>query len=138
MNRFVLKNTFVKTYIYCFLINIFIKIRSQSYVLETISLSEMTSFTNLEGVYDNKDLSRKEIQHFSDDENVSIKVYKHIIIQPLQKCSTNTKVGSRKYKRTLEGGWRIHYGWDWILPETRKIYLRIGGAHGLKYNKTYF
>jgi hypothetical protein len=51
MNRFVLKNTFIKVYIYYFLINIFIKIRSQSYALETISLSKTTFFTNLKGVY---------------------------------------------------------------------------------------
>ena len=30
--------------------NIFIKIRSQSYALETVLLSKTTSFTNLEGV----------------------------------------------------------------------------------------
>jgi hypothetical protein len=51
MNRFVLKNTFIKIYIYHFSINIFIEIRSQSYALETVSLSKMTSFTNLEGVF---------------------------------------------------------------------------------------
>ena len=50
MNRFVLENTFIKIYIYHFSINIFIKIRSQCYVLETMSLSKMTSFKNLEGV----------------------------------------------------------------------------------------
>ncbi len=40
MNIFVLKNTFIKVYIYHFLINIFIETRSQSYVLETVSLSK--------------------------------------------------------------------------------------------------
>jgi hypothetical protein len=50
MNRFVLKNTFIKIYIYHFLINIFIEIRSQSNALETVSLSKTTSFTNMEGV----------------------------------------------------------------------------------------
>jgi hypothetical protein len=50
MNRFVLKNTFIKIYIYHFSTNIFIKIRSQSYALETVSLSKTTSFTDLEGV----------------------------------------------------------------------------------------
>jgi hypothetical protein len=50
MNRFVLKNTFIKIYIYHFLINIFMKTRSQSYALETVSLSKMTSFSNTEGV----------------------------------------------------------------------------------------
>ena len=44
MYRFVLKNTFTKIYIYHFLINIFIKISSQSYVLETVSLSKTTLF----------------------------------------------------------------------------------------------
>jgi hypothetical protein len=38
MNRFVLKNTFIKVYIYHFSINIFIETRSQSCVLETVSL----------------------------------------------------------------------------------------------------
>jgi hypothetical protein len=49
MNRFILKNTFIKIYIYHFSINIFIKI-SQSSALETVSLSKTTSFTKLEGV----------------------------------------------------------------------------------------
>jgi hypothetical protein len=40
MNRFVLKSTFIKIYICHFPINIFIKIRSQTYVLETVSLSK--------------------------------------------------------------------------------------------------
>ena len=39
MNRFALKNIFMKVYIYYFLINIFREIRSQNYVLETVSLS---------------------------------------------------------------------------------------------------
>ena len=39
MNRFVLKNTFIKVYVYHFSINIFLKIRGQSCVLETVSLS---------------------------------------------------------------------------------------------------
>jgi hypothetical protein len=51
MNRFVLKNTFIKTYIYYFSINIFIKIKNQSYALETVSLSKTTCFTNVEGVH---------------------------------------------------------------------------------------
>ena len=51
MNRFVLKNTFIKAYMYHFSINIFfIKIRSQSYAFETVSSSKTTSFTNLERV----------------------------------------------------------------------------------------
>jgi len=50
MNGFVLKNTFIKIYIYHFSMNIFIKIRSQSYALETVLLSKTTSFSNLEGV----------------------------------------------------------------------------------------
>jgi hypothetical protein len=50
MYRFVLKNTFIKVYIYHFLINIFIEIRSQSSVLETVSLSKTTSFVSMEGV----------------------------------------------------------------------------------------
>ena len=50
MNRFILKNTFIKTYIYLFLINIFIETRSQSCVLETVLLSKTTSFTSTEGV----------------------------------------------------------------------------------------
>ena len=50
MNRFVLKNTFIKIDTYHFLINSFIKISSQSYALETMSLSKPTTFTNLEGV----------------------------------------------------------------------------------------
>jgi hypothetical protein len=49
MNRFVLKNTFIKICIYYFSINIFIKIRSQSYTSKTVSLSKTTSFTNVEG-----------------------------------------------------------------------------------------
>ncbi len=39
MNRFVLKDTFVKVYIYHFSINIFIEIRRKSCVLETVSQS---------------------------------------------------------------------------------------------------
>ncbi len=50
MNRFFLKNTFIKVYIYHFSINIFIETRSQSCVLETVSLSKMTSFTSTEGL----------------------------------------------------------------------------------------
>jgi hypothetical protein len=38
MSKFVSQNTFIK-YIFQFLINIFIKIRNQSYVLETVSLA---------------------------------------------------------------------------------------------------
>jgi hypothetical protein len=56
MNRFILKSTFIKIYIYHFSINIFIEIRSQIYALETASLFKTTSFTNLEGV--SLDLSR--------------------------------------------------------------------------------
>ena len=51
MNRFVLKNTFIKVYIYHFSINIFIEKRSQSCVLETVSLSKTTSFMSTEGVW---------------------------------------------------------------------------------------
>jgi hypothetical protein len=51
MDRFVLKNTFIKIYMYHFSINIFIKTRGQSYILETVSLSKMTLFLNMEGVY---------------------------------------------------------------------------------------
>ncbi len=50
INRFVLKNTFIKVYIYHFLINIFIETRSQSCILEIMSLSKMTFFTSTEGV----------------------------------------------------------------------------------------
>ncbi len=50
MNRFDLKNTFIKIYIYHFLINFFIETKSQSYVLETVPLSKTTSFTSTEGV----------------------------------------------------------------------------------------
>ena len=42
MYRFILKNTFIKIYIYHFLINIFIKINSQNYILETVSLFKTT------------------------------------------------------------------------------------------------
>ena len=50
MNRFVLKYTFIKIYIYHFPINIVIKIKSQSYALKTVSLSKMTWITNMDGV----------------------------------------------------------------------------------------
>ncbi len=50
MNKFVLKNTFIKVYIYYFLINIFIETRSQCYILEIVSLSKTTSFMSTEGV----------------------------------------------------------------------------------------
>jgi hypothetical protein len=39
MNTFVLQNTFIKVYICYFLIHIFIKTRSQSCTLETVSLA---------------------------------------------------------------------------------------------------
>jgi hypothetical protein len=52
MNRFILKNTSINIYIKHFSINILIKIRSQSYALETVSLSKMTSLTIMEGVTD--------------------------------------------------------------------------------------
>jgi hypothetical protein len=55
MNRFVLKCTFIKIYIYHFPINIFIKMRSQSYALEyaleTVSLSKTTSFTKGSNIF---------------------------------------------------------------------------------------
>ena len=51
INRFVLKNTFIKLYIYHFLINIFIKTRSQSNTLETVLLSKTILFLSMEGVY---------------------------------------------------------------------------------------
>ena len=54
MYRFVLKNTFTKIYIYHFLINIFIKISSQSYALKTASLSKTTLFFSMEGVTSKK------------------------------------------------------------------------------------
>jgi hypothetical protein len=38
MNRLIMQNTFIKLYICWFLINIFIKVRSQSCTLETVSL----------------------------------------------------------------------------------------------------
>mgnify|MGYP003702412213 CR=1 FL=1 len=50
MKIFALNNTFIKVYLYQFLINFFIEIRSQNYILETVSLSKTTSFTNTEGV----------------------------------------------------------------------------------------
>ena len=50
MNKFVLKNTFMKVYIYYFLINIFVEIRNQNCVLETVSLSKTTSFTSTKEV----------------------------------------------------------------------------------------
>jgi hypothetical protein len=49
-NRFVLKSSFIKIYTYHFRINIFIKIRSQSYVLETVSLSKTIWIINMERV----------------------------------------------------------------------------------------
>jgi len=49
MNRFVFKNTFIKIYIYHFSINIFIKIRNQSYTLETVSLSKNNFMFKYEG-----------------------------------------------------------------------------------------
>jgi hypothetical protein len=39
MNRFVLKNTFIKVYIHHYSINIFIIKRDQSCILETVSMS---------------------------------------------------------------------------------------------------
>ena len=51
MNRFVLKNTFIKEYIYHILINIFIETRNQSCVLKTVSLSKTTFFTSTDGVH---------------------------------------------------------------------------------------
>ena len=51
MNRFVLKSTFIKIYIYHVPINIFIQIRSRSYVLETVLLSKTILFLSMEGVY---------------------------------------------------------------------------------------
>ncbi len=53
MNIFVLKNTFIKEYIYHFSINIFVETRSQSCILEAVSLSKTTSFTSTEGVFIN-------------------------------------------------------------------------------------
>ena len=50
MNRFVLKNNFIKVYISHFSINIFIETISQNCVLKTVSLSKMTSFTSMEEV----------------------------------------------------------------------------------------
>jgi len=50
MYRFVLKNIFIKIYIYHFLINIFIKISSQNYTSKTVSLSKTTLFLSIEGV----------------------------------------------------------------------------------------
>ena len=51
MNRFVLKNIFIKIYIYHFSINIFIKTKSPSCILEIVSLNKMTSFTSMEEVH---------------------------------------------------------------------------------------
>jgi hypothetical protein len=62
MNRFVLKNTFIKVYIYHFSINIFIETRSQSCVLETVLLSKTTSFTSMEGVVHVKSFYLSKIQ----------------------------------------------------------------------------
>jgi hypothetical protein len=59
MNIFVLKNNLIKVYIYHFSINIFIKTRSQSYVLETVSLSKTTFFTSTEGVYINTAVAKQ-------------------------------------------------------------------------------
>jgi hypothetical protein len=50
MNKFVLKNTFIKVYIYHFSIKFFIETRSQSCVLKTVSLSKTTFFTSTERV----------------------------------------------------------------------------------------
>jgi len=50
MYRFILKNIFTKIYIYYFLINNFIKISSQSYALEIVSLSKTTLFFSTEVV----------------------------------------------------------------------------------------
>ena len=51
MNKFILKNTFIKVYIYYFSINIFIETRNQSCVLEIVLLFKMTSFISTEGVH---------------------------------------------------------------------------------------
>ena len=50
MNEFVYKITFIKIYIYNFLINILIEIRSQTYVLETVLLPKTSCFMGMEGV----------------------------------------------------------------------------------------
>ena len=55
MNIFVLKNTFIRVYMYHFSINIFVETRSQSCDLETVSLSKTISFTSTEGVCKEQD-----------------------------------------------------------------------------------
>jgi hypothetical protein len=62
MNRFVLKNIFIKVYIYNFSINIVIETASQSYVLDTVSLFKMTFFTSTEGVYSTSNSNDKYIK----------------------------------------------------------------------------
>ena len=68
MIRFVLKNTFIKVYIYHFSINIFIEKRSQSCVLETVSLSKTTSFMSTECIVQIYTFSM--VVSFEDDEDV--------------------------------------------------------------------
>ncbi len=67
-----MKNTFIKVYIYHFSINIFMKTRSQSYVLETVSLSKTTSFTSTDGVCGkrvNEEIGKKMKKPFLMQEN---------------------------------------------------------------------
>jgi len=47
MNRFVLKNTFVKIYTYHFLIDIFYRNKESKLGFETVSLSSMTFFMDM-------------------------------------------------------------------------------------------
>ena len=54
MNRFVLKNTFIKIYIYYFSINIFIKIEVKVMLWRPCHLTKTTSFANLERVVLNR------------------------------------------------------------------------------------
>jgi hypothetical protein len=49
MSRFFLQNIFIKVYIFQFSINIFIKIRSQSYVVDRVAVLNV-SFYGMKGV----------------------------------------------------------------------------------------
>ena len=51
MNRFVLKNSLIKKIHISLFNKKIIKIRSQSYTLETVSLSKTILFLSMEGVY---------------------------------------------------------------------------------------
>ena len=112
MNRFVLKNTFMKIYIYRFLINIFREIKSQSCVLKTVSLSWTSIILSMEGVFFSFAVEWRQQWLLFVSVDITIRV---LVVQPAFCSDTDGYGVLSRSARDKDGSsqfWR-HQWWCW-------------------------